>query len=187
MFNDGSGQHGGTDGDALAPQDAHAPDERPDDGPRRTLSVETVVDAADAVARRHGATRMTMRLVAEELGVSAMAAYRYIDGRAQLGALLLDRIFAGLRADEEVPLDQALEAAARALGQRPGLAAELDEEAIATQPHVRAWITELELRLHPPGARAALWLVRGAAHDRDALPWLRLLAGSLDAASDPTP
>ncbi|WP_210495209.1 TetR family transcriptional regulator [Patulibacter sp. SYSU D01012] len=154
-------------------------------GRRTRLDQQTVVDGADAVARRVGAAGMTMRLVAAELGVSAMAAYRYLDGREQLGALLLDRVFAGLDADVSRPLADVLDDAARALAERPGLADELVEDVLVTQPHVRAWTDALEQRLHRPGARAALWLVRGAARDHDARPWLRLMAATLDDAAAP--
>ncbi|WP_210491958.1 TetR family transcriptional regulator [Patulibacter sp. SYSU D01012] len=142
--------------------------------------------AADRIARRRGAAGLTMRLLAEELGVSAMAAYRYVDGREELGALVLDRLFAELleRLDQAAPVRERLEAAARLLGRRPGLADELVDGVLVTQPHVARWLALLDERVPGPGARASLWLVRGAARDQDAMPWLRLLADALEAEAD---
>ena len=48
---------------------------------RGTIDQRAVVDAATAVARRVGLAWMTMRMVADELGVSAMAAYRHVPNR----------------------------------------------------------------------------------------------------------
>jgi AcrR family transcriptional regulator len=55
------------------------------------LTLDAVLDGALAVARRRGFDAVTMREVADELGVTPMAAYHYVSGKAQLVSLLVDR------------------------------------------------------------------------------------------------
>ncbi|MGX6447054.1 TetR/AcrR family transcriptional regulator [Patulibacter sp. S7RM1-6] len=168
-----------------SPGIASAPDsttEDPATGAAR-LSRDVILDAADRVARERGAAGLTMRRLAQELGVSGMAAYRYVGGRDELGALLLDRLFAeALDAlGSDAPLRELLEVPVRALRRRAGLGDELDGPALVAGPHVARWYALVEERAPGPGARAALWIVRGAAREADTtMPWLRHLADALD-------
>lgn len=59
-------------------------------GPERGLRTGMVVDAATAVADREGLAAVSMRRVAQELGVSAMTLYTYLPGKAELVDLMLD-------------------------------------------------------------------------------------------------
>lgn len=59
-------------------------------GPRPTLSPAAVARAGIAVADADGLDGLTMQRVAESLGVTKMALYRYVPGRAELVALMLD-------------------------------------------------------------------------------------------------
>lgn len=71
-------------------------------GPKPGLTVEAVVDAATALADRDGLDAVTMRRVADVLGVSAMAIYTYVPGKAELLDLMLDAAYAAMpRADTE--------------------------------------------------------------------------------------
>jgi AcrR family transcriptional regulator len=63
-------------------------------GPRPGLTVGQVVDAAIAIADRDGLEALTMRRLAESLGVGAMALYTYVPGKAELLDLMLDRVYA---------------------------------------------------------------------------------------------
>jgi AcrR family transcriptional regulator len=67
-------------------------------GPRRgrrpALSVEQIVAAAIAIADRDGLEAVTMRRLAESLGVGPMALYTYVRGKAELLDLMLDRVYA---------------------------------------------------------------------------------------------
>ena len=65
-------------------------------GPRPALTVDQVVDAAIAIADRDGLDALTMRHLAESLGVGAMALYTYVPGKAELLDLMLDRVYAEL-------------------------------------------------------------------------------------------
>ncbi|MFI2712654.1 TetR/AcrR family transcriptional regulator [Micromonospora sp. NPDC018662] len=59
-------------------------------GPRPTLSPAAVARAGIAVADADGLDGLTMQRVAESLAVTKMALYRYVPGRAELVALMLD-------------------------------------------------------------------------------------------------
>ncbi|GII78931.1 TetR family transcriptional regulator [Sphaerisporangium rufum] len=62
-------------------------------GPRQGLTVEEVVAAAIAVADAEGLAALTMRRVAQRLGVGAMSLYTYVPGKAELLDLMLDTVF----------------------------------------------------------------------------------------------
>jgi AcrR family transcriptional regulator len=67
--------------------------EPPRRGPRPRLSVDAVVEAAIALADAAGLEAVTMRAVAERLGVSAMTLYTYVPGKAELLDLMLDALW----------------------------------------------------------------------------------------------
>jgi AcrR family transcriptional regulator len=72
------------------PQATSAPRRR---GPERGLRVETEVDAATRLADRDGLDAVTMRRLAQELGVSTMSLYTYVPGKAELVDLMLDAAY----------------------------------------------------------------------------------------------
>jgi TetR/AcrR family tetracycline transcriptional repressor len=61
------------------------------DGPA-VLDQQTVVEAACRLVERVGAKAMTMRMLADELGVSAMAAYRHVPSKDALLVLVADSV-----------------------------------------------------------------------------------------------
>jgi AcrR family transcriptional regulator len=63
-------------------------------GPQRGLDVDAVVAAATDLADREGLEGVTMRRVAQTLGVGAMTLYTYIPGKAELLDLMLDSAYA---------------------------------------------------------------------------------------------
>ncbi|GAB3647994.1 TetR/AcrR family transcriptional regulator C-terminal domain-containing protein [Glycomyces tarimensis] len=65
-------------------------------GPRKGLTVDAVVDAAIAVADAEGLEAVTMRRVAQSLGVAPMTLYTYVPGKAELIVLMLDALFAAI-------------------------------------------------------------------------------------------
>jgi AcrR family transcriptional regulator len=67
---------------------------RPARGPRPNLTLDRIVAAATALADRAGIDAVSMRRLADELGVGAMSLYRHVPGKAQLLALMLDRVSA---------------------------------------------------------------------------------------------
>ncbi|MEV4256439.1 TetR/AcrR family transcriptional regulator C-terminal domain-containing protein [Spirillospora sp. NPDC049652] len=68
-------------------------------GPKPALSVEAVVDAAIAVADEVGTAALSMRLVGERVGRTAMALYTYVQGKAELLDLMYDKVLAELPPD----------------------------------------------------------------------------------------
>src|SRR6185437_10217304 len=69
----------------------------PSRGPKQRLTLDRVVAAGIAVAGRFGATELSMRKVAQELGVGVMSLYTYVPGRDELFELMIDRAW-GMRA-----------------------------------------------------------------------------------------
>lgn len=63
-------------------------------GPRQGLSVDTVIGAATELADADGLEAVTMRRVAQALGVATMTLYTYVPGKAELLDLMLDAAYA---------------------------------------------------------------------------------------------
>jgi AcrR family transcriptional regulator len=64
--------------------------EAPRRGPRPSLALDRIVDAAIAVAVAEGLGAVSMSRVARELGASTMALYRYVAAKDELLALMVD-------------------------------------------------------------------------------------------------
>jgi len=124
------------------------PPPAPRRGPKPKFTLDGVTDAAIAIADAEGLDAVTMQRVAERLGTTKMALYRYVSGRADLDAVMLDR----------------------ALGEPPTLAAD-DWRAglrawaatIFTRMTARPWTVELAQRPHVPGPLELRWYERGLA------------------------
>ncbi|MEL7977756.1 TetR/AcrR family transcriptional regulator [Isoptericola sp. F-RaC21] len=118
-------------------------------GPKPRFSVDAVVAAATEIADEHGLDAVTMQSVAARLGTTKMALYRYVPGRVELDALLLDT----------------------ALGAAPPVTAGADWRAALTgwagSVHARAlerpWAVELAQRPHVPGPVELAWYEAGLA------------------------
>ena len=65
----------------------------------RALSEPAILDATLALIRRNGAAALTMRQLADELGVSTMAAYYYVESKDALLRRVGDYVYASV----EVP------------------------------------------------------------------------------------
>lgn len=65
---------------------------KPTRGPRPGLSVEKIVGVAIEVADAEGIGALTMRRVAERLGVSTMSLYTYVPAKAELVDVMLDAV-----------------------------------------------------------------------------------------------
>lgn len=63
-------------------------------GPKQTLSVDEIVDAAVAIADAEGLDAVSMRRLAQTFDVAPMALYTYVPGKAELLDLMLDRVYA---------------------------------------------------------------------------------------------
>jgi AcrR family transcriptional regulator len=69
-------------------------------GPKQRLSTEAVVQAAIALADAEGLAALSMRRVAETIGVSPMSLYTYVPSKAELVDLMFDRTL-GATADPD--------------------------------------------------------------------------------------
>ncbi|MER5210073.1 TetR/AcrR family transcriptional regulator [Streptomyces sp. NPDC002838] len=65
---------------------------RPSRGPKPTLTLDQIVEAAVRVADTEGLQAVSMRRVAAELGTGTMSLYRYVPGKGELLDLMLDRV-----------------------------------------------------------------------------------------------
>src|ERR1700759_2264183 len=63
---------------------------RPRRGPKPSLTRERIVTAAIALADAEGLASLSMQHLAEQLGCAKMALYRYVPGKAELVALMID-------------------------------------------------------------------------------------------------
>jgi AcrR family transcriptional regulator len=66
--------------------------QRPSRGPKPGLTVDQIVEAAIALADAEGLAALSMRRVAEALGVGTMTLYRYVPGKAELIDVMFDRV-----------------------------------------------------------------------------------------------
>ena len=65
-------------------------------GPRQGLSVDAVVASAIELADADGLDALTMRRIAERVGISPMSVYTYVPGKAELLDLMLDSVYADM-------------------------------------------------------------------------------------------
>jgi AcrR family transcriptional regulator len=63
-------------------------------GPRPRTSVAEVVDAGVSIADAEGLNALSIRKVANRLGIGAMFLYTYVPGRSELIELMIDRVYA---------------------------------------------------------------------------------------------
>jgi AcrR family transcriptional regulator len=64
---------------------------QPTRGPKPTLSRERIADTAIAIADVEGLGAVAMQRVAADLGFTKMSLYRYVPGKAELVALMVER------------------------------------------------------------------------------------------------
>jgi AcrR family transcriptional regulator len=63
-------------------------------GPKPSLSGDQVVTTATQIADRDGLTGLSMRRLADELGITAMSLYGYVPSKAELLDVMADRAYA---------------------------------------------------------------------------------------------
>lgn len=140
------------------------------------LSRALVVDAAITIARRDGLDALSMRRLAEELGVSTMAAYRHVAGKDTLVDDVLEAALGGMdhHSSEETWQEQIAELAQRSYDvflSVPGLAEHLHGRALS-RPGIVQWLEALSRPLADAGipedervgfVPALIWHLRGAA------------------------
>ncbi len=71
-------------------------------GPKKALTLDAIADAAIAVADAEGLAAVSMQRVAADVGYTKMALYRYLPGKSELVAVMLER---GMRTPPSLPAD----------------------------------------------------------------------------------
>lgn len=125
--------------------------ERPGKGPRPTLTLQRIVDAAVALAAGEGMDAVSMGRVAKELGVSTMSLYRYVTAKEELYILMAD-------AGVGTPPDPAG-------GADAGWRELLSEWAYAQRAVLMAksWILRIPITGAPVSPNQLAWMDRGLA------------------------
>jgi AcrR family transcriptional regulator len=122
--------------------------QRPRRGPRPSLTLERIVAEAIEHADAEGLATLSMQRLAERLGYAKMALYRYVPGKAELGALMLD-----------AALGPAPDPAEAALDDEPWRA-RLRDWAMTMFERMLAhpWAHELALGVRPLGPNEVGWM-----------------------------
>ncbi|GAA0511209.1 TetR family transcriptional regulator [Paractinoplanes deccanensis] len=126
-------------------------------GPKAALTLDQIADAAIAVADAEGLAAVSMQRVAAELGFTKMSLYRYLPGKTELVALMLERAIGVPPALDAAGWREALTAWAEALLRRYEAhrwALEATTGGRPIGPHELAWM-ESALAVLPPGLSGA--------------------------------
>ncbi|MBB4930870.1 AcrR family transcriptional regulator [Lipingzhangella halophila] len=113
-------------------------------GPRRRLSREGIVDAAIQVIEADGLAALTMRRLADELGVAPGTLYTYVSNRTALVTLILDTVVERDDLPHELPGSwrEKLESWARS-----------DFDHFCAQP----WVLDLRASVREAGPNMITW------------------------------
>nr|WP_285547508.1 TetR/AcrR family transcriptional regulator [Streptomyces lavendulae] len=126
--------------------------ERPGKGPRPTLTLPKIVDAAVALAATEGMDAVSMGRVAKELGVSTMSLYRYVTAKEELYILMSE---AGVGTPPDLPED----AEGRSWRELLTDWAYAQRTLLMTKP----WILRIPLTAPPASPNQLAWMERGLA------------------------
>ncbi len=124
-------------------------------GPRRGLTVEQIAVAGVGIADADGLGGVSMQGVAAELGVTKMALYRYVPGKAELVALMVEAALP----EPGAGLDPALAVAGDGWRERIGVWA---RELLAGY-RAHPWVLDATVGARALGPREVGWLERALA------------------------
>jgi AcrR family transcriptional regulator len=130
--------------------------QRPRRGPRPSLSLERIVTEAIALADAEGLANLSMQHVAERLGCAKMALYRYVPGKTELVALMID---AALGDPPRPPSQTTHTGQSAAPGELPWRAAlRLWATTIFGQYRLHPWAIEATAGARPTGPHEMAWV-----------------------------
>ncbi|MFT2816812.1 TetR/AcrR family transcriptional regulator [Leifsonia sp. A12D58] len=115
-------------------------------GPKPKFSLDAIAEVAITIADDERLDAVTMQHVADRLGTTKMALYRYVPGRAELDAVILDRVLG----EPEEPRGEDWRAVLTAWTH--GM-----HSRVLSHP----WSVELAQRPHTPGPRELAWFEAG--------------------------
>jgi AcrR family transcriptional regulator len=152
-----SGERGiGHDGDMPAPTTLDllwGNGQRPRRGPKPSLTLERIVAEAIGHADAEGLASLSMQRLAERLGCAKMALYRYVPGKAELEALMLDAALGAAPSLADADADAAP-------GDAEPWRARLRAWAMTMFERMRAhpWAHELAQGVRPVGPHEVGWM-----------------------------
>jgi AcrR family transcriptional regulator len=117
-------------------------------GPRPALTLAGIVAAAVEVASAEGIEAVAMSRIAGELGVGTMSLYRYVEGKDELLALMMDAAF------DTVPAPPG-----RSEGWRDALSRWARAQLAALRRH--PWVVRIPVSGPPVSPNQVLWFERG--------------------------
>lgn len=86
---------------------------------RTGLTLDAVVEAAMAVATEIGIDRLSMRKIADRLGVGTMSLYAHVPGKGELIDLMVDHVYATVyRSPADLPLESGWRAGLELVAER---------------------------------------------------------------------
>ena len=106
-------------------------------GPARSVAVGRLVDAALSIADEQGLAGVTVRAVAEHVGISPMSVYTYVPGKPELLDLMVDALYAGMARPDTGD---------RPWRERVTEIAQANRELLTRHP----WLTEVAALSRPP-------------------------------------
>lgn len=117
-------------------------------GPKPGRTIEEIGEAAVGISDREGLSAVSMKAVAEELGLTTMSLYRYVDSKDELMAVMLDVAYG--------PADPGLTA-------RGGWRGRLERwaRAIAAARLAHPWMVQVPLSNPPATPNVTLWTETG--------------------------
>lgn len=125
---------------------------RPRRGPKPSLSLAVIVETACGIADADGLAALSMARIAEALGVTTMALYRYVESKDDLLALMADAAVGEPPAAFDAPVGPDW---------RPRL--ELWTRAQIEIAMTRPWLLDLIVSTYLPGPNRLAWMDRGFA------------------------
>ncbi|MFE3444477.1 TetR/AcrR family transcriptional regulator [Nocardia sp. NPDC059180] len=123
---------------------------QPKRGPKPSLSLEAIVGAAIEQADAEGMGGVSMQRVAERLGYTKMSLYRYVPGKAELAALMLEQALGA------PPDTAAAQSVSSESPWRAGLRTWTEE--IYRRYRAHPWSLELSAGIRPMGPHELGWL-----------------------------
>ena len=130
---------------------------KPTRGPKPALTLERIADAAIAIADAEGLAAVSMQRVAADLGYTKMSLYRYLPGKAELVAAMIERAIGEPPDLGGQPWREGLRTWARALlaaCEGHGWTQEATTGSRPIGPNELGW-TEQALRVLPPALNGA--------------------------------
>ncbi|QIS06077.1 TetR family transcriptional regulator [Nocardia brasiliensis] len=121
--------------------------QRPKRGPKPALSLAGIVAEAIAIADAEGLANLSMQRLAESLGFTKMSLYRYVPGKEQLTALMLDTALGAPPERTVVPQDSAWRTALSDWA-----------ETLFERYRAHPWAIELTVGARPMGPNEMAWM-----------------------------